>query len=116
MLQQRFPPSGPRNERIPTMWKTFAFAAAAFMSIAALPAQALPGAPVQPAVSASDVTLVADGCGRGWYRDAYGRCRRMGGGGVVVAPGIAIAPASRSCRPSWWRRASCRAVARVACI
>ena len=62
------------------------------MSIAALPAQALPGAPVQPAVSVSDVTLVADGCGRGWYRDAYGRCRRMGGGPVVVTPGIAIAP------------------------
>jgi len=35
---------------------------------------------------------VAQGCGPGWYRGPYGRCRPMGGGGVVVAPGLAVGP------------------------
>jgi hypothetical protein len=37
---------------------------------------------------------VAQGCGPGWYRGAYGRCRPMGGGGggVVVQPGLRVGP------------------------
>ena len=57
------------------MGKTFALAAA-LISLGALPAQALPAAPVQTAVSVSDVTLIAGGCGRGWHRGPYGGCRR----------------------------------------
>jgi len=92
------------------MFKTLTFAAT-LMALGALPAQAFPGSPVQSGVSESDVIQVADGCGRGWYRDRYGNCRRMGGGGgaVVVTPGIPLvvppvvvaprvyAPAPRAC-------------------
>ena len=36
---------------------------------------------------------VAQGCGPGSYRGAYGRCRPMGGGGgVVVQPGVRVGP------------------------
>jgi hypothetical protein len=35
---------------------------------------------------------VAQGCGPGWYRGPYGRCRPMGGGGAVVAPGLRVGP------------------------
>jgi hypothetical protein len=38
------------------------------------------------------IQQVADGCGRGWYRGPGGRCRPMGGGPVVVTPGIAVVP------------------------
>jgi hypothetical protein len=34
---------------------------------------------------------VAQGCGPGYARGPYGRCRPMGGG-VVVAPGLAVGP------------------------
>lgn len=34
---------------------------------------------------------VAQGCGPGFARGPYGRCRPMGGG-VVVAPGLAVGP------------------------
>ena len=33
--------------------------------------------------------LVAQGCGPGFYRGPYGRCRPMAGGAVVVTPPIA---------------------------
>ncbi len=39
---------------------------------------------------------VAQGCGPGFARGPYGHCRPMGGGGVVVAPGVGpvvVAPA-----------------------
>jgi hypothetical protein len=35
---------------------------------------------------------VAQGCGPGFYRGPYGRCRPMGGGGVVVEPGLRVGP------------------------
>jgi hypothetical protein len=81
------------------MGKTFALAAALIL-LAALPAQALPAAPVQTTVSVSDVTLIAGGCGRGWYRDRYGRCRRSSAVYVapspyIVAPPVVVAPAPR---------------------
>jgi hypothetical protein len=97
------------------MGKTFALAAA-LISLGALPAQALPAAPVQTAVSVSDVTLIAGGCGRGWYRDRYGRCRRSGAvyvtPGVVVAPPVVVAPrvVVRSCPRGMYRTRSGRCV------
>lgn len=46
---------------------------------------------------AAGVTLAAasaaearDGCGAGYFRGAYGHCRPMRGGAVVVAPGLVI--------------------------
>jgi hypothetical protein len=47
-------------------------------------AQAAPAAPVAAPQATSDVILVAGGCGPGWFRDLYGRCRP--GAPVVVAP------------------------------
>jgi hypothetical protein len=51
---------------------------------AAQAAPAAPAAPVAAAQATSDVILVAGGCGPGWFRDLYGRCRP--GAPVVVAP------------------------------
>ena len=88
-----------------------AFAAAALLASLGA-AQALPAAPVQQGFDTSDVTLIAQGCGAGWYRNAYGQCRPMnrGGAAVVVAPGVAVvtpgvvvAPRVRSCPPGMWR-------------
>ena len=90
--------------------KTSLAVAAVLLSLGVLSAQALPAAPVQTGLVASgDVTLVADGCGRGYFRNQYGHCRPMGGGGVVVAPGVAVvppvvvAPVVRSCPPGMFR-------------
>ena len=84
--------------------------AAVLLSLGAVSAQALPAAPVQPEIS-GDVTLVAGGCGPGYYRNDFGHCRpmRRGGGAVVVAPGVAVvppvvvAPVVRGCPPGMWR-------------
>jgi hypothetical protein len=90
-----------------TMLKRLAFATA-LLSLGAVSAQALPAAPVQPEI-AGDVTLVAGGCGPGYYRNEWGHCRPMGRSGVVVAPGIAVvppvvvAPVVRGCPPRMWR-------------
>jgi hypothetical protein len=40
---------------------------------------------------ASEVTLVAGGCGPGYHRGPYGGCRANA---VVVTPGVVIAPAA----------------------
>ena len=75
------------------MWTRLIFAAA-LMSLGAVSAQAMPVAAVKQAVEASDVIPVAGGCGPGWFRDAYGVCRPMRRGPVVVAPvPYAVAPA-----------------------
>ncbi len=55
----------------------FALAALALVSFAGPGAQAMPMAPGKSAVSSSsDTVLVVGGCGRGWHRGPYGRCRR----------------------------------------
>jgi hypothetical protein len=70
-------------------------AAGAFVALLAPAAQALPLAPLS---TSPDTILVAQGCGPGFHRGPYGRCRpNMGGGPVVV------------CRRVWvggygWRR------------
>jgi hypothetical protein len=80
-------------------------------------AQALPAAPVQTGFDGSDVTLVADGCGPGYFRNDFGHCRPMrrgGGGGVVVVPPVGLLPgvvvAPRGCPPGMWRHRSGRCV------
>jgi len=57
----------------------------------AAPAQN-PAGLVQAIDQADLLQPVAQGCGPGWARGPYGRCRPMGGGGVVVAPGLAVGP------------------------
>jgi hypothetical protein len=102
------------------MLKKLAYAAV-LSSLGVLSAQALPAAPVPaPLEISGDLTLVADGCGRGYYRNAYGRCRPMGGGGggaVMVVPGVAIVPpvvvaprGNRGCPPGMWRNRHGRCV------
>ena len=100
------------------MWTKLAFAAV--LSLGAVSAQALPAAPVQTGFDVSGaVTLVADGCGPGYFRNDFGRCRPMrrgGGGGVVVVPpvgvlpGVVVAPVVRGCPPGMWRNRSGRCV------
>ncbi|WP_022723908.1 GCG_CRPN prefix-to-repeats domain-containing protein [Rhodopseudomonas sp. B29] len=51
-------------------------------------ASAMPLAPIHSS-QAPDVIQVAQGCGPGWARGAYGRCRPMyRGGPVVVRPPV----------------------------
>jgi hypothetical protein len=47
-------------------------------SFAAVDARAMPLAPLA-APEASDITLVAQGCGRGYERNRFGECRPMRG-------------------------------------
>lgn len=80
-------------------------ASVALLSLAAAPVHAMPVAPLD---AAPEITLVAQGCGPGWYRGPYGRCRPMGyaPGYVVPAPrvygyyGYRPYPYARRC---WWR-------------
>ena len=56
-------------------------AAGAFMMIASS-AQAFTPAPLNlPVDDLAGIEQVAGGCGPGWYRGAYGRCRPMGARG-----------------------------------
>lgn len=75
-------------------------AAGAFVALLAPAAQALPLAPLS---TSPDTILVAGGCGPGFHRGAYGRCRPNVGGGVVVGAPVVV------CRRVWvggygWRR------------
>jgi hypothetical protein len=73
------------------MLRTLAFAAlgVAMVSFASHQAQAIPMSNPLPAIDSSDVTLVAQGCGRGWHRGPGGVCRRNAP--AVVAPAV-VAP------------------------
>lgn len=72
-------------------------------------ANAVPMAPLDAAGTAA-VIQVAQGCGPGFARGAYGRCRPMArGGAVVVVPGVAVIRAPRVCGPGMiWRGGRCR--------
>jgi hypothetical protein len=81
------------------MYRKIALAAAAAILVAAasFDAQALPFAHPFPGASASDVTLVAQGCGAGFHRGPGGACRRNRPRAVVVAPAapaVVVAPAA----------------------
>jgi hypothetical protein len=58
------------------MRKALLTAAIGLLGLAAIPARAMPVAPLDGAAPA--VTLVAFGCGPGWTRGPYGRCHPMG--------------------------------------
>ena len=76
-------------------------AAGAFMMIASS-AQAFTPAPLNlPVDDLAGIEQVAGGCGPGWYRGAYGRCRPMGARGFVGRPVVVC----RSVRtPYGWRK------------
>ncbi len=65
---------------------------ALLLSFAAFDAQAFPLAPAPSGTGAPDVTLVEGGCGPGWHRNEFGRCRPSGPAVVVGAP-VVVAPA-----------------------
>ncbi len=77
-------------------------AAGAFVTLLVPAANAITPAPL-PGVS--DVIEVAQGCGRGWVRNRYGRCVRAGvvvGAPVVIGRPVAVC---RSVRTAYgWRR------------
>ena len=85
--------------------------AAAIFAVAGLgAAQAMPIAPLNSADSA-DVIQVAQGCGPGFARGPYGRCRPMGRGPVVVVrrPPVVVVRPGRGCGPGMvYRYGRCR--------
>jgi hypothetical protein len=74
------------------MGKMFKASAVALICLAAVPATAMPIAPLKDAPSG--LTLVAMGCGPGWTRGPYGNCHPMG----YVAPGIYAHPGLKLAR------------------
>src|SRR5579872_4394288 len=57
-------------------------------------AGALPVTPLSPSAGTPEVILVEGGCGPGWFRNEFGKCRPERGP-VVVAPGaVVVAPAA----------------------
>ena len=84
-------------------------AAAAFAIAGLGAAHAMPLAPLGTTASA-DVIQVAQGCGPGYARGPYGRCRPMGG--VVVVrrpPPVVVVRPGRGCGPGFaWRGGRCR--------
>jgi hypothetical protein len=66
------------------MRKMLLTSAIALLGLAAIPASAMPVAPLSNAPTS--ITLVAMGCGPGWTRGPYGHCHPMGYG-VAVVPG-----------------------------
>ncbi len=78
-------------------------AAGAFVMLLVPAASALTPAPL-PGVSDSDVIEVAQGCGRGWVRNRYGRCVRVGGPVVIGRPVVVC----RSVRTAYGWRKVCR--------
>lgn len=68
-------------------------------------ANAAPMAPVAPATQ-GDIIQVAGGCGPGFHRGAYGRCR-VNRGRVVVVPPRYVRPARRCPPGMFWRHGRC---------
>jgi len=66
------------------MRKALLTSAIMLLGLAAVPAVAIPVAPLSGSPTA--VTQVAWGCGPGWTRGPYGRCHPMGYGYGVIAP------------------------------
>jgi hypothetical protein len=69
---------------------TLTIAACALSALLAADAGALPAAPAQSAgIEDSDVTLVRQGCGRGWrYSEMRGRCVPDRGSQINCPPGF----------------------------
>jgi hypothetical protein len=65
-------------------------------------AGALPVAPLAPAAGTPEIILVEGGCGPGFHRNEFGRCRPnavvvVPGVPVVVAPPVVVVPAPVVC-------------------
>jgi hypothetical protein len=71
-------------------------AAGAFVTLLVPAAQALTPAPLP---TTTDVITVAQGCGPGWHRGPYGRCRRNAG--VVVGGPVVVGRPVVVCRTVW---------------
>lgn len=71
-------------------WKIVGLAALAFGGLAAAPASAAPAGPGLGGLLAPEapVTQVAQGCGPGFARGPYGRCRPMYGRPYYGAPRV----------------------------
>jgi len=78
-------------------------ASVAFLGIAAVPAAAMPVAPLTDVPSV--ITLTAGGCGIGFHRGPYGGCRPNGGAyyGRPYAYGYRPYGYGFYGRRSWWR-------------
>ena len=89
------------------MKTTFAAVVVAVAGLGA--AHAMPMAPLGTS-DTSQVIQVAQGCGPGYARGAYGRCRPMGR--VVVVrrpPPVVVVRPGRGCGPGFaWRGGRCR--------
>jgi hypothetical protein len=86
------------------MRKALLTSAIMLLSLAAIPAMAMPVAPLSG--SPTGITQVRWGCGPGWTRGPYGRCHPIGGYGygygvvapvpgvgvVLPVPGVVVAP------------------------
>jgi hypothetical protein len=72
--------------------KLLSTAAFAVLSFAAFDAQALPLAPASARASAPDVILVEGGCGPGFHRNEFGRCRPNERVIVVPEAPVVVAP------------------------
>jgi hypothetical protein len=83
--------------------KHLLIASVAFLGLAAVPAAAMPVAPLTDAPSA--ITLAAGGCGIGFHRGPYGGCRPNGGyyGYRPYAYGYGYRPYGFYGRRCWWR-------------
>ena len=71
------------------MRKALLTSAIMLLGLTAVPARAMPLAPL--ASAPTSVTPVAWGCGPGWTRGPYGRCHPMGHGYGAFAP-VPFAP------------------------
>jgi hypothetical protein len=83
------------------MRNTFAtvFAGSVLAALVTFQAQAMPLAPSPPGVGA-DVTFVVGGCGPGFHRGEFGRCRPNERERVIVEPGVVVVePGRRLCPP-----------------
>ena len=81
-------------------------AAAAFAVAGLGAAQAMPVAPLSTTTTA-DVIQVAQGCGPGYARGPYGRCRPMAYG--FRRPPVVVVRPGRGCCPGFfWRYGRCR--------
>jgi hypothetical protein len=83
-----------------------AMAIAVLLSFAAVDAQAFPLTSAPAGTGTPDITLVEGGCGPGWHRGEFGRCRPNGpavvvvpAAPVVVAPGPGVVIVEHSCGP-----------------
>jgi hypothetical protein len=76
-------------------------ASVAFLGIAAVPAAAMPVAPLTDVPSV--ITLTAGGCGIGFHRGPYGGCRPNGGYYGYRPYAYGYRPYAYYGRRCWWR-------------